>query len=511
MNERPGGSGRSERLGPEEVQRGLRLSVAEGAAFAIMVGLGETYIIADAVRLGASTLMLGLLVSLPLFVGSLGPFLCLRLLARVTKRRRRIVVAANVLQALNLVALAAVELAGAGTPTLLLAAYALHQLLGQAAGTAWTSWFGDLIPAEVRGSYVARRNRVVYGAIGVGILVGGLLLQWLEPADSIASGTGGIGFALLFALAGIARGISALLSARTPEPPFAGMSTGPRVRRFLFTERGTRARRLILLVFAIQFTVYLSSPFYTPFMLEDLQLSYVEFTVASLMVMGVKVGILPSIGRAIDQFGPRSTFCMTLILLALVPLPWVFATGFWVIFAAQCFSGLAWGGYEVSLFGLLVGSSYRGTRAQVSAVQQLANGSAQLLGAMAGAGIVALASGDLRVIFAVSCAARLLVAFAAPIVLPAGIGETSVGPHRLLLRVVGFRSGGGIALRPVGGLTEDPEVEVGLDDEDPPDDGELVGADLVRGDGSEVGSAEPSDARGDESNGSRHAPPGSTR
>jgi MFS family permease len=459
VSERPARSGHSERLSPEEVQRGLRLSVAEGAAFAAMVGLGETYIIADAVRLGASTLMLGLLVSLPLFVGSLGPFLCLRLLARVTKRRRLIVVASNVLQSLNLAVLAAVELAGAGTPTLLLVAYALHQLLGQAAGTAWTSWFGDLIPAAVRGSYVARRNRVVYGSIGIGILVGGLLLQWLEPEGAITTGGGGIGFALLFALAALARGVSALLSARTPEPPFAGMSAGPRVRRFLFTERGTRARRLILLVFAIQFTVYLSSPFYTPFMLEDLQLTYVEFTVASLMVMGAKVGVLPSIGRAIDQFGPRSTFFLTLILLALVPLPWAFATGFWVIFAAQCFSGLAWGGYEVSLFGLLISSSYRGTRAQVSAVQQLANGSAQLLGAMAGAGIVALASGDLRVIFAVSCAARLAVALAAPLVLPAGIGETAVGPHRLLLRVVGFRTGGGIALRPVTGLTPEDEVQ----------------------------------------------------
>lgn len=501
----PAGDRRA-RLRPDEVQRGLRLSVGEGAAFALMVGLGETYIIADAVRLGASTLMLGLLVSLPLFIGSLGPFLCLHLLARVTRRRRRIVVGANLLQALNLVVLGAVDLAGAGSPTVLLVAYALHQLLGQAAGTAWTSWFGDLIPAEVRGSYVARRNRVVYGAIGVGILAGGLLLHWFEPEGPITGDArGGTGFALLFILAGVARAVSAALSARTPEPPFAGMSTGARVRRFLFTERGTRARRLILLVFAIQFTVYLSSPFYTPFMLEDLQLSYVEFTVASLMVMGVKVGILPSIGRIIDQFGPRSTFCMTLILLALVPLPWVFADGFWLVFAASCFSGLAWGGYEVSLFGLLIGSSYRGTRALVSAVQQLANGSAQLLGAMAGAAIVALASGDLRVIFAVSCAARLLVAFVAPIVLPAGIGETAVGPHRLLLRVVGFRSGGGIALRPVNGLTEDPEVELGLDEEDP------EGADFLGGDGSGSEPASRVGARDEITGDDRQAPSDTTR
>ena len=51
------------------VDRALRMSIWEGVVWALMVGLGETYFIADAVRLGASPLELGLIVTLPLGAG----------------------------------------------------------------------------------------------------------------------------------------------------------------------------------------------------------------------------------------------------------------------------------------------------------------------------------------------------------------------------------------------------------------------------------------------------------
>ena len=46
-------------LDQAQTERALRLSVGEGSAWALMVGLAETYFIADAVRLGASTLQGG--------------------------------------------------------------------------------------------------------------------------------------------------------------------------------------------------------------------------------------------------------------------------------------------------------------------------------------------------------------------------------------------------------------------------------------------------------------------
>ena len=70
---------------------------------------GEVYFLADAIRLGASPLEQGLVISLPLFVGSAGPVFALRLL-RFLKRRRLFVVAAACGQALTLLALSIGEI-----------------------------------------------------------------------------------------------------------------------------------------------------------------------------------------------------------------------------------------------------------------------------------------------------------------------------------------------------------------------------------------------------------------
>ncbi|MEZ5977800.1 MAG: MFS transporter [Planctomycetota bacterium] len=432
-------------LSRDDVQRGLRLSVVEGSAFALMVGLGETYIVADAIRLGASTLVLGLLVTLPLFVGSLGPLASLRVL-RGLSRRKGFIATANVLQGLNLAVIGLSDHQGWTTPLQLLLASTLHQLLGQAAGTAWTSWFGDLIPAVVRGSYVAMRNRFVYGGVSVGILAGGGLLEWLEPAVG-EEGRTGLGFTAIFALAGLARLLSAVLILRTPEPRFAGIATGARVKRFLRTARGSRAWRIVVFGFFLQLTVYVSGPYYTPYMLENLSFSYVEFTLASLAVTLVKVTMLPAWGRAVDQQGPRASYATTCVLLALVPLPWVFVDSWGWVLLAQAFSGLAWGGYEVSLFGLMVASSYRDTRTHVSAVQQVVNGAAQLLGGLLGAGVAATAGGDLTAVFAASCGLRMVAALAVPFVVPRLRGEEHVHRHTVFLRVVGFRANAGLEHR----------------------------------------------------------------
>jgi len=431
----------------------MRLSIAEGSAYAWMVGLGETYVLADAIRLGASRLEQGLVVTLPLFLGALGPLLCLRLLAR-RKRRKGLAVGAIAAQAANLMLLAVADFLQRSSPALLIALAAVHQVTGQAVGTAWSSWFGDLVPDAVRGRYFARRNRFVYASIGGGMLAGGFLLQRLEGVPAgIAQGSGGRGFALLFALAALARGTSAVLLALTPEPTFRGVADRSRVRRYLATARGSRAWRVVLLVFAMQLAVYVASPYFTPFVLESLSFSYAELTAANLTVMLAKVAMLPAWGRVIDQLAARSAFALAALLLALVPLPWLWADGPGWALGAYAYSGFAWAGYEVSLFALLLSSSYRHTRPHVFAMHSVLNGAGQLGGSLVGAWIAGAADQSLRLVFAASLAARLAAALAAPWIVPPAAGEADPPRRSLLLRVIGLRPMGGVVHRPLEGET----------------------------------------------------------
>lgn len=434
----------------------MRLSLADGAAYALMVGTAEVYILADAIRLGARPIELALLVGLPLAIGALGPLLALRSLARA-RSRKPLVVGAALAQAGVLAALGLVDLARASSPASLIALVSLYQVCGQAAGTSWASWYGDLVPRELRGRYFSRRTRLVHLATCIGMLSGGFLLDLLEPgqaAQAVSLERGGAGFATLFLLAAAYRLVSAVLLALSPEGPFRGVPDRMRVARFLRTQRGTGAWRLVLLVGGLQFTVYLASAYFSPFMLETLRLEYVEYMVANLWLVIVKVALLPLWGRAIDTHGPRSILALALILVAFVPLPWVFAQGLWVVLLAQSLSGLAWSGFEVSHFAQLLDSGYRRTRLHLFAAQSLMNGAAQLAGSAAGALILPGFDSGYRALFLLSCVRRLLVALAMPAVVPSRPGVPSIGRRQLALRLVGFRPGGGPTHRPV----EDGEI-----------------------------------------------------
>src|SRR5688500_13401646 len=184
----------------------MSLSRIEAVLFAIMVGASEAYFVADGVRHGATSLELGLLVALPLALGSLGPLIVVWGLSRVP-RRKPLVVGPVLVQVASLAALAIAEWFDVITPAWLIVFSSIHQIMGQAAGVAWSSWYGDVVPARLRGRYFSRRNRWAHLATCIAVIACGLALQNLEPggAGQVSAGAGGSGYFLIFALAASSR------------------------------------------------------------------------------------------------------------------------------------------------------------------------------------------------------------------------------------------------------------------------------------------------------------------
>jgi MFS family permease len=426
--------------------RAMRLSVWDGVLFALGVGFGETYFLAEAVRLGASLTQIALVVSLPVGAGAAGALLSLQILRRAT-RRRPIVVTAAIAQATTVLALVAGEVTGTLTPVSLIVALCLYQVFGQAAGTAWSSWFGDLVPDEMRGRYFAKRQRWVHLSTCAGLIAAGGVLALVEPRIGVRGG--GLGFAIIFGIAASLRLTSSALLAATPEPPFRGLSGRERLLQFLQTTRGRGAARLLMLGGSMQCAVYLGAAFFTPFMLRELSFSYLEYTGAMVTVVVFKFVMLPAWGRTVDAHGARSVYPAAAFLVAIVPLPWLWTTGlFWVV-VAQAMSGFSWAGHEISALTLMLESSSRKTRAQVFAIQSVVNGAAVLLGSLGGALIVGLGGANYRLAFSASALGRLVVAVAAARLLPGLPGRPASGRREILLRVVGFRPDGGLRQRPV--------------------------------------------------------------
>jgi MFS family permease len=432
-------------LTASERRRAMRLSRFDAAVYAVMVGLGEAYFLADGVRLGASAAEIALLVGLPLALGACGPILALRLL-RTLGRRKPVVVGGAAGQAAVLFLLAGLDAGGVTTARVLIAASVAYQVCAQAAGTAWSSWYGDLVPAAVRGRYFATRNRGAYAGTLFGLIAGGLLLSVLEPARAgVAGAAGGAGFAVAYAAAGACRCASVALLVASREGRFSGVPDRARVARFLRTQRGSGAWRLVLLVGALQVAVYVASPFFNPYMLAHLGFTYLEYMAASACLVVVKVLVLPLWGRAIDRGGARKTLLRGAALLALVPLPWIFVGELGGALFCLALSGSAWAGFEVGHFALLLELGYRRMRPTVFAAQSVVTGCAQLGGALIGGGLLGLL--DPRAVFGLSGGLRITVALLLIRLAPAG--ARAIGRVRPAFRVAGFRAGTGMAQRPV--------------------------------------------------------------
>ena len=151
----------------------------------------------------------------------------------------------------------------------------------------------------------------------------------------------------------------------------------------------------------------------------------------------------------VDRYGARSVFLLAVVLVAIVPLPWLWTHGVVMVVVAQALSGLSWGGHELSQFSLLLESSPTRSRLHVFATMSVLNGTAQLIGSLLGGWLLIAVDRHFAVLFVVSAASRLAVGLSAPRMIPSRIGTPGIGRRRMFLRLLGFRASGGIESRPI--------------------------------------------------------------
>ncbi|MEQ1568243.1 MAG: hypothetical protein ABMA64_21570 [Myxococcota bacterium] len=426
---------------PRGLRAEYRRSVADGALYAGMVGLGEFWFLTDAVRLGASSAQIAALVTVPQLVGAFGAAAMLRAL-RCTSARRPWVVGAVLLQVGVLIGLALASATGASTAGRLVVGACLYAAAGQAAGIAWSSWMGDLVPAPLRGRWFGTRTRWVSATTFLAIVAGGGLLQWLEPAAAGARLGGGLGYALVYGLAAAVRVGSAALLARSWEPPFRPPADHEGPLEVLRGAEGAGARAVVGTGAAMLVAVCLSTPFFASHMLDTLRFDYLTYLGAQAVMVATKVATLGAWGRLVDRVGAAPVYRLTALLVAGIPVLWMVADRASIVFVAQACSGVAWAGNEVALLALTLSASGPRRRAVLLVAQSTANGVAQVVGGALGTAIAG-APPDHALAFGASGAARALV-FAWSTLAFAAVPAAPIAWWDLGARVVSWLPHGGL-------------------------------------------------------------------
>lgn len=363
-----------------QIEKSLRHSLKDAAAFATMFGIGETYLSAFALFLKATTPQIGLLASLPPLLAS-GVQLFSAWLGRQTGKRKAIVMAGATIQAFAWVPLIVLPIVfEEHAVPLLIGAVVLYQCGAHLSTPQWGSLMGDIVPTRRRGRFFALRTRIVSLVTFVSLAVGGLTLQLASSVDRTLQG-----FILLFGGAMLARLISVYQLSRMVDPPgHVAAIEVPVSRRLWQRLRHSPFARFSAFFALLQFSVAIASPFFTVYMLRDLQFSYLAFMANTGMAVFAQFLTLNRWGRISDIFGNRRILAATGLIIPLMPLMWTFSANFWYLLAVQALSGLSWAGFTLSASNFLYDLIASDKRATYLAIHNMLAATAIFCGAVLG-------------------------------------------------------------------------------------------------------------------------------
>ncbi|MBC8357822.1 MAG: MFS transporter [Candidatus Aminicenantes bacterium] len=314
-----------ESLTDEQVRLGLGYVIKDGVASQAMgVLTGGAFLIAFAIKLGASNFVIGLLAA----IGPLSQLLQLPsifLVEKIRNRRLITVVAAGLSRLCWLI----IALSPFLFPTRIAIAVLLILLVavsvfGAVSGCSWNSWMRDLIPENIMGSFFSKRMRI---ATGVGIALSILAAVYLDFWKKQFADHELAGYSILF-LVGFAAGIIGLLFlTKTPETKMPQILEKQKILKLISQPfRDENFRKLIAFMCSWNFAVNLAGPFFMVYMLKRLGLSMSFIIGLSIISQVFNYLFLKLWGRYTDRFSNKSVLAISGPLFIFSILAWTFTT-----------------------------------------------------------------------------------------------------------------------------------------------------------------------------------------
>jgi MFS family permease len=439
-----------------QLRRNMVASTSDAAAYGVMVGVGETFLPAFALAVGLGEVTAGIVGSVPLMAGGLLQLISLWALSRGFPQKWWVVMSAG-LQSLAFLPLIWAAYHGSVSGPALLAIASFYWAAGLASGPAWNSWIERMIPKSMRANYFAKRTRASQLATLVGFVAGGLLLQYGRQSGWVLTA-----FAMLFTTAFVARLISAMLLAMHRVPSLNEIVTTRTVKSPTLpaiaapVNKAYSGKHLLIYLVLVQGMVQISGPYFTPYMLKHLHLSYAAFTGLIAVAFVAKVISLAAWGQLARRRG--AGWLLTVGGTAIVPLSslWIVSQSYYWLVFIQTINGVAWAAYELGLFLMFFEALPVERRVRMLTYYNMANTSAWCIGATVGACLLSYWGTTVEVyymLFGLSAMGRLL----AVTYLYATRPELKVRVTQIGLRVLGIRPGGSPLESPILPSIPDPE------------------------------------------------------
>lgn len=389
------------------LRRNLLSSFLDAIFFSFMVGLAESYFAAFVLHKGHSAVAAGLVGSLPLIAGAILQLSSPWFISRLNSYKKWVVFSA-ILQGSSLLVLGAVALTDSISILVIYGLVAIYWGMGMGTGPAWNAWMGHLVPPAVRTNFFSQRIMLAHIALLTGQISGGVALEWVkDPAST------GQMFSAMFLIAGLCRLISTGFLSRQTDVPIKRevverFSLISAIRLF----HVSKWKRVFLFLVCLNSAIFLGAGFFTPYMLRQLHLSFVEYMV---LITTAYIGRVISTRfnrQIIKTYAPTNILVFTTFGMACTPALWTLHNNYYYLLILQIFAGFVWGLFEMLTFIMLFNGLNLKEKTQLLTMYNLVQTIAIVGGALLGAMIFKYWGGDGHLdayfaVFYLSTAARL--------------------------------------------------------------------------------------------------------
>jgi hypothetical protein len=313
----------------------IRQSYWEGAFYALMVGMAEVFALYYAVKNELALDKLALLSTLPVLLGSLFQWVMPLIVKNENVRSTKLFF--YVVQIIGLVILCIATQKEDFFPWMF-AALTLYWVGGMTSGPFWLHWIAGQIPSRSFANFLSKRNAfVALCTLAAYISTAGYLHQ-----NSLAHNYLGV-----FALGTLARLLSFASQFQISKIQIP-WSLPNKVRPPNYYQVPRNAIIwMIALTTLFKFTVSVSSPFFLPYMIQELHFGILEYVLLTSIPFVGRFLFLAGWGRASQDLRPFVGLQIACLGIALIPAFWAWNKNFGVYIFLELASGLLWGGFEL--------------------------------------------------------------------------------------------------------------------------------------------------------------------
>ena len=325
-----------------------------GTLWGVISGGGSSSLTGYAGYLGAGDFVFGLLTAIPLAAALLQiPFATL--VSRTQKRKKYMMTYGLFSRVLWIIIGLIPFLIPASQSDLRL--WSVILLIGVSSAfssfinVCWMPWMADLVPIEIRGRWLSKRDGITsVASVTMGLVVAGILDQM----------TGYAGYTIVFVMCGILGVLDMVcffFMEEAYKTPPVQLKLIPVLKQVL---QNKPFYKFMIFWTAWCFTANMSGAYLARYALTEMGLSYMQFTLCSqVSAAAITVLVITQWGRLLDHFGSKPVLWCTCVIAALTPLFFLFSTygNIWPTLLHNLIGAAFWSGANLAATSLQLSSS----------------------------------------------------------------------------------------------------------------------------------------------------------